>query len=371
MMGAELPVVPMLHQYLVTAGVPEIAERAAAGEPELPIIRDPEESWYLRQERDGFILGPYETDGRPWGVDGVPSGFGMELVPPELDRIEPIAALAMERVPALARGRRQDRRARADHVHTGREPAHRAGLRARQRLVADRIEHGGDGRRRRRGASSPTGWSTAPRRWTRWPWTPGASALGRRTATTASPRRWSASGFSSGCTIPSRSARPAVPRRTTPIYPIQAAQGAVFGCAYGWERPNWFAHGPGPAGNGPREARPAFGRSESAEYGSGETPSTFRASRAREWAARRAAHLRAFRAGRGWTARCAAHLRAPCLAGDGRGRVPGGARPGRPRGPLRVLEVRDRRGGRARLHGAPGGRTARRGRWAGSGSPTP
>ena len=103
MMGADLPVVPMLHQYLATAGVPEIAERAAAGEPELPIIRDPEESWYLRQERDGFILGPYEADGRPWGVDGVPPEFGMELLPPDLDRIEPIAALAMERVPALAR----------------------------------------------------------------------------------------------------------------------------------------------------------------------------------------------------------------------------------------------------------------------------
>ena len=103
MMGADLPVAPMLHQYLVTAGVPEIAERAAAGEPELPIIRDRRRAGTWRQERDGFILGPYEADGRPWGVDGVPSGFGMELLPPELDRIEPIAALAMERVPALAR----------------------------------------------------------------------------------------------------------------------------------------------------------------------------------------------------------------------------------------------------------------------------
>ena len=84
----------MLHQYLVTAAVPEIAARIAAGEPELPMIRDPEESWYLRQERDGFIVGPYEADGRPWGVDGIPPEFGMELLPrPDLDRVEPIVAM--------------------------------------------------------------------------------------------------------------------------------------------------------------------------------------------------------------------------------------------------------------------------------------
>ena len=34
------------------------------------------------------------------------------------------------------------------------------------------------------------------------------------------------------------------PRRTTPIHEAHAAQGAVFGCVYGWERPNWFATEP-------------------------------------------------------------------------------------------------------------------------------
>ena len=102
MMGVDLPVVPMLHQYVVTDRVTEIADRIAAGAKELPIIRDPEESWYLRQERDGFIVGPYEKSGRPWAIDGVPADFGMELLPPDLDRVEHILALAMARVPALA-----------------------------------------------------------------------------------------------------------------------------------------------------------------------------------------------------------------------------------------------------------------------------
>ncbi len=102
MMGIDLPVVPMLHQYVVTDRVTPIAERIAAGVAELPIIRDPEESWYLRQERDGYIVGPYEKAAQPWSVDGVPAGFGRELLPPDLDRIEHIVALAMARVPALA-----------------------------------------------------------------------------------------------------------------------------------------------------------------------------------------------------------------------------------------------------------------------------
>ncbi|MBL8789881.1 MAG: GcvT family protein [Rhizobiales bacterium] len=101
MMGVNVPSVPVLHQYLVTDTVPDIAARIAAGQPELPIIRDPEESWYVRQERDGFILGPYEKDAQVWSVDGVPPSFGAELMPPDLERVEHIIEAAMARIPAL------------------------------------------------------------------------------------------------------------------------------------------------------------------------------------------------------------------------------------------------------------------------------
>ena len=274
MMGAELPVAPMLHQYLVTAVVPEIAARAAAGEPELPIIRDPEESWYLRQERDGFILGPYETDGRPWGVDGVPSGFGMELLPPELDRIEPIAALAMERVPALAR-------AGVKTVVHGPitftpdanpliGPAF--GLDNAWLLTGSSMgvmEGGGAGRFladwMADGAPPMDALAVDPRRF-------GAYAADRDYRVAKAVECF---GLQFGVHYPFEERPAGRPRRTTPIYPIQAAQGAVFGCAYGWERPNWFARGPGPAGNEPHDARPAFGRSEPAENGPHDAPPTF------------------------------------------------------------------------------------------------
>ena len=285
MMGAELPVTPMLHQYLVTAGVPEIAERAAAGEPELPIIRDPEESWYLRQERDGFILGPYEADGRPWGVDGVPPEFGMELLPPELDRIEPIAALAMERVPALAR-------AGVKTVVHGPitftpdanplvGPAF--GLDNAWLLTGSSMgvmEGGGAGRFLADwmvdGAPPMDALAVDPRRFGAW-----AAERDYRVA-----KAVESFGLQFGVHYPFEERPAGRPRRTTPIHPAQAAQGAVFGCVYGWERPNWFAPGSGsePAGNGthdapsaferpesagnrPREAQPAFGGFESAENG--------------------------------------------------------------------------------------------------------
>ena len=100
MMGVDLPVVPMLHQYIVTDRIEAFAEL----DKELPMIRDPDESWYLRMERDGVIIGPYEKQGKPWSIDGLPPEFGMELLPPDLEAIEDIAAQAMERVPAAAEG---------------------------------------------------------------------------------------------------------------------------------------------------------------------------------------------------------------------------------------------------------------------------
>ncbi len=54
MMGVDLPVVPVLHQYFVTADLTEVVET------QLPIVRDPDESWYVRQERNGLIFGPYK-----------------------------------------------------------------------------------------------------------------------------------------------------------------------------------------------------------------------------------------------------------------------------------------------------------------------
>jgi dimethylglycine dehydrogenase len=98
MVGHDIPISSMEHQYLVTEEIPDLAAR----DDEIPMIRDPDTSYYLRQERQGVIIGPYEHDGVPWATGGVPAEFGQELLPPDLDRIAEHVADAMERVPMAA-----------------------------------------------------------------------------------------------------------------------------------------------------------------------------------------------------------------------------------------------------------------------------
>lgn len=94
MVGHQLPVTSMEHQFVVTDNIPELE----ALDKMVPMLRDPDVSYYLRQEGNGFILGPYEKGGIPWATDGVPAAFGQELLQPDLDRIEEIMCTAMEQV---------------------------------------------------------------------------------------------------------------------------------------------------------------------------------------------------------------------------------------------------------------------------------
>ncbi|MCP3870208.1 MAG: FAD-dependent oxidoreductase [Gammaproteobacteria bacterium] len=100
MMGHYLPIISMEHQFIVMDNIQAIEERASM----LPMLRDPDISYYLRQEGKGLLLGPYEKGGVPWSVDGVPAGFGQELLQPDLDRIEDILCVVMEQVSIIADG---------------------------------------------------------------------------------------------------------------------------------------------------------------------------------------------------------------------------------------------------------------------------
>jgi len=102
MVGRHLPIAVMSHQYLVTEDVPELAGHTeSAGR--LPLLRDPDTSYYLRQERGGFILGPYEWKATPMWLDGMPDDFANQLWNDDFERLEAYIEDAMARVPALAR----------------------------------------------------------------------------------------------------------------------------------------------------------------------------------------------------------------------------------------------------------------------------
>ncbi|HVG47375.1 MAG TPA: FAD-dependent oxidoreductase, partial [Rubellimicrobium sp.] len=96
--GFEVPVAPMEHQYLLTEAVPELVET-----PELPTIADFLSGSYLRREGAGLLYGTYEQRPRHWSLGGTPQDFGMDLLPPDLDRIAPNLERAAERIPCLSR----------------------------------------------------------------------------------------------------------------------------------------------------------------------------------------------------------------------------------------------------------------------------
>ena len=98
MAGVSLPLVAVELSYLVTDGIPEIA----ALDRELPVLRGLDGSYYLRQERDGMLIGVYEDRPVFWNVDGIPADFGQEYLPGDLERVEGSVTAAMARVPVLA-----------------------------------------------------------------------------------------------------------------------------------------------------------------------------------------------------------------------------------------------------------------------------
>jgi len=98
--GLKVPMVNMVHQYVVTEALDEVK----ALDNELPVVRDPYCHAYLRQEQAGLLIGPYETEGARTCFDsGVPWDFHMELLPPELDRLLPYFERATERMPLFGK----------------------------------------------------------------------------------------------------------------------------------------------------------------------------------------------------------------------------------------------------------------------------
>ena len=239
MVGLDLPAIPVEHQYLVTEEVPELQERKAAGLPELPVLRESDASYYLREEREGLILGPYEVGAPAWAVEGVPAGFGQELLAPDMGRLQPHIEAAIARVPMLGRaGIKECVNGPIPYTPDGNPligPAY--GLRnfylcegfsfgitaagGAGKVLAEWIVEG---------EPSIDLWGVDSRRF-------GAYA-NRRYAELKNVEA-----YENVFTIhyPDEERPAARPAKTSPCHQRLAARGAVWGQRYGWERPNWFA----------------------------------------------------------------------------------------------------------------------------------
>ena len=93
MAGVNVPIIPMAHEYLITtpSGLPL----------DMPTMRDPSLLVYYRPESGGLIMGGYERDPAPWGMDGIPPDFNGKLLEPDWDRFEPLMTNAIVRTPSI------------------------------------------------------------------------------------------------------------------------------------------------------------------------------------------------------------------------------------------------------------------------------
>jgi len=102
--GRTVPMVVMSHQYFLTEPIAELEAWSKEHNRKVPLLRDVDSSYYLRQEKNGLNLGPYERNCKAHWItpeDPMPDDFSFQLYPDDLDRLEWYIEDAMERLPLL------------------------------------------------------------------------------------------------------------------------------------------------------------------------------------------------------------------------------------------------------------------------------
>ena len=246
--GVNVPLIPVMHQYMVTDKIPGIPA-------DLPTMRDPDKLVYYKEEAGALAMGGYEHDPIPWAVEGIPGDFGQQLLEPDFDHFESISTLAIERTPLLeTAGVRElingpesftpdgnfimGRAPELDNFFVG------AGFNAHGIAAG-----GGAGRMLSEwildGRPSLDLWSVDIRRF----------GSHHRELDYVRDRTLELYGKHYSIAWPGDEHESGRKLRLSPLYSRLEAQGAVFGSKFGWERANWFA----PAGTEAVET-PTFGK---------------------------------------------------------------------------------------------------------------
>ena len=230
-----IPSINMIHHYLVTEEHPEIKKLTK----ELPVTRDPMASAYLRQEGKGLLIGPYEMDAKPWALNGMDWKFNMELLEPELDRIEKHLEIGMNRIPQFKDvGIKKIICGPITHTPDDNFLAGPApGLKNFWMLCAASVgiaQGGGAGKYLAQwivhGDSEINMLEFEPRRYMSW-----ATKKYVIEKSTDQYRRMYVT------PMPNESIEVGRPIKTTPIYKKLKDIGAMYLDSYGWEKPTWFA----------------------------------------------------------------------------------------------------------------------------------
>jgi dimethylglycine dehydrogenase len=99
LLGIRTPAIPVEHQYIVTEPDPALVEWRKSN-PQHPVLRDADAKWYVREERGGWILGPYEYGAPARFPYDVPETFRADLFPLDLERIEAEYMSMIHRIPS-------------------------------------------------------------------------------------------------------------------------------------------------------------------------------------------------------------------------------------------------------------------------------
>ena len=242
LLGIKIPAIPVEHQYIVTEPDPALVEwRKTNGEH--PVLRDADAKWYVREERGGWILGPYEYGAPACFEYSVPESFRADLFPLDLERIEEEYMSMIHRLPSSETvGLKDDYNGPICYTPDG-NPLVGPAPGLRNMWLAEGFSFGIT-------AAGGTGYYLAqmmvadeaeidmasldPKRY-------GADWM-----TTEYAARKNEECYSHVFILhhPDEEREACRPLRTAPAYDRQKALGAQFGCVNGWERPNYY----GPVG---------------------------------------------------------------------------------------------------------------------------
>ena len=239
MVGLDIPVIPVEHQYIVTEPHPLIKERQAKGLPEMGVLREADSSWYMREENGGLLLGPYEHGAPCCYVDGPSDQSEYELFQEDLDRLAPHIEAAIARVPAFGEvGIKKVYNGAIAYTPDG-SPIIGPAWDKKNFWLNEGHSFGVT-------AAGGAGWQLAE-------WIvegePSIDMMG------VDPRRFgpyatrgylktkNEEAYANVFTphYPDEERAAARPLKRTPCYDRMKDLGAVFGSVYGWERPGWFA----------------------------------------------------------------------------------------------------------------------------------
>ncbi len=225
------------HYYIVT-------ERIEGVHPDLPVMRDPDGYIYFKEEVGGLVMGGFEPNAKPWGMDGIPDNFEFQLLPDDWDQFQILMENALQRVPALET-------AQIKQFYNGPEsftPDNNFILGEAPELRHFFVGAGFNSM----GIASAGGAGMALAEWiiagtpTMDLWPVDIRRFARFNANDAwlHDRIKETLGLHYAMPWPNRELDTARPFRRSPLYTQLRDEGACFGSKMGWERPNFFAPSP-------------------------------------------------------------------------------------------------------------------------------